>query len=274
MEENLINIINKITQPVVSDKDILFAVSIIDPFSYVPIFTNKTAQSMIETDGSVKNFFENIAKRYSKIIVKLRKKNGNSWKDAENIAHEFNFTIKPKPEQLQMDLPTPITPQIYQKNIGLNGFTQLSIPELLEHHHNSKEIVKISEENKYLKLQNEDLKKQNEQYREKEFQQQHSLDSEKFKAERNDKKWDAILGLLDKAGPVILHKIMGGNAPMPTEELALGNPQIGTKQELINIAIQNSEETVNFLISIYNNLNNKDFVNEINQIIEKNNGNN
>jgi len=271
-EKNLNLIIQKLEIQKLSTRDSLYGITVFDNDTMETIARNKTGEELKEHYGSLNEYFENLVKQgYKNITIKLRKKNGSSWQDTSEPIYKFNFEPKEIVSNDFLPMPqSPIMPTLNSPNVGLKGFTTLSIPELLEHHSNGKDLIRLTEENKYLKIHNEDLKKQNDSYREVQFQNSFSLEEKKMSNDRTDKFLEALSPLV----PILAEKFMGNNnAPAPIgmlDEATLGHPEYSdNKNDLINYISKSTDEMVDTITLVINHSNKNEFSEDLKNLISK-----
>ncbi|WP_445713662.1 hypothetical protein [Flavobacterium sp.] len=157
MRQEFLNIVNQLKN------NPYYAISIIDDSTMNKVLSRTLGSTLIQNHGSVENYFEHLKNSgVSSFTVQEYKKNGSGFKNTGKVIknltfHDKNTAVNP----VQSNIPA---------NSSLNGLAgqvvALGFTEAVNFMADSKDKVRLEEENKFLKSKNEDLTKQLEELKE------------------------------------------------------------------------------------------------------------
>lgn len=152
MRQEFLDIVNKLKS------DEYCAISVIDDSTMNKILTTSSGSLLVQKYGSVENYFENLKNSgVNSISIQEYRKNGSGWKNTGNIIRNLTFHDK---NTAVNSVPSHTPAPVYPLNGGLNGqVVGLGFVEAANLIADSKENVRLVEENKYLKEKNERLEK-------------------------------------------------------------------------------------------------------------------
>lgn len=152
MRQEFLDIVNKLKS------DEYCAISVINDSTMNKILTTASGSALVQKYGSVENYFENLKNSgINSISIQEYRKNGSGWKNTGNIIKNLTFHEK---NTAVNSVPNPAPVPAYPLNSGLAGqVVGLGFVEAANLIADSKENVRLVEENKYLKEKNERLEK-------------------------------------------------------------------------------------------------------------------
>lgn len=244
-------VFNNLVRELKTDNKIL--ISVIDAISFTKIIPAKSGNELIESYGSIENFFEtNFQKGHRKISVTKYRKNGTGNSKIGNF--QFDFSEKqPTPVETIVEQ-KPIQAMPIQTNSGMNGVVGLGFAELLNYgiKANESEVLKV--ENTFLKQQNEALKNQVDELKEERLQN-------KYNSENKKNQNDMLMGMAETFGPLLMNVL--AKAPASTALNApVVQPQFSSdlseaKKQMISFVTNEStfDVHIEFLLSIIDKVN-------------------
>lgn len=282
-----LEVLKKIANNLVNSED--YAITIMNQENGRVLFglKNRTGAELISQFGSIEKTFETLATAgNSKIQIRTRNRTQTgTWRDSSEPLYFFN--LSPKSEaQTTAPAPTYATPAPVlnapsieyqapgpQHNVGLNGSTMLGIPEFVDLKVAASKNAELMQKNADLKEKNKRLEKENEQLREEKLERKYSNEERKAKQEGQATMLQTLTPILQPA----IEKLMGVLAPSPAvaPALALGQPQFDNqaKNDFFAILQDMDEATAQYMIAVYNGLENENFVNKLTELIQNNNAN-
>lgn len=283
---NKLSVLNRIANQLVNDEN--FAITIMNAENGRVLFglKNRTAAELISQFGSIEKTFETLATSgTTNIQIRTKERKNNIWKDTTEPSYFFNLSPKnseqePEPEPVLMPQRALQAPsQTYEAqpiqqthNTGLHGSTMLGIPEFVDLKVAASKNAELQQKCADLKEKNKKLEKENEQLREEKLERKYSNEERKAKQEGQATMLQTLTPILQPA----IEKLMGVLAPSPAvAPLALGQPNFESqaKNDFFAILQDMDEATAQYLIAVYNGLENENFVNKLTELIQTNNAN-
>lgn len=206
MRQEFLNIVNQLKT------NQFYAISIIDDSTMNKILTTTLGSSLVAKYGSVENYFEHLKNSgVTSFSVQEYKKNGSGWKNTGNVVRNLTFQ-----EKTQAPNPSHTAPAHNPLNGGLAGqVVALGFTDVANYMADSKDNVRLTEENKHLKEKNESLQKIVDELKEEKLKRE-------YDASKSSGQNEMLLGLVQNLPNILGAFKVGGDvsglgAPAPTQ---------------------------------------------------------
>jgi flagellar motility protein MotE (MotC chaperone) len=253
------------------ENDPFFGIALFDPTTYKPILKSSSKEQIIQSYGSIDDFFNQIfSNPTQKVAIRIKRKNGISnnsqnWKDTSDDLIIYN----PTEVQLKNDV---VDPASVISNIApLNGHMQnaLMIPydRYTDLHHDQREKQRLEKDL-------EELKERHKRAKKKLKRLEKDQTSEDKNITKMNSHYDGAAKVLEKAAPLLgplIEKLTAG----ASGEASLAAPNYsGLSQDKVDLmeSIANSDQmTTKILFTTLNGMSNENFVSDLYELFQKHN---
>lgn len=279
-------IINNIIQKLKTDP--FYAVSLYDErFTKAAIGVNLNAEKMIQSAGSVEEFFNQIFKRgIDKLGIQVRRQNGHQRSGNANFKaigeyqilelstneNAVKTTATPQPVPAPSSVPTapayeaaPVHHAVpMNQPIGLASPMGLSMPEIINLHVDRHERLRLEREIAELKPKYDSAIEKIKDYERRE----RDWTDQKAKAESNADMFGKIMDNIHQV-PALLSAVKGGSSVPTTPGLGLPNDLTQNQNELIQFVADSDPANAIWILEILQFSNSDAFVAELETLKQK-----